>query len=231
MVEHKILKLVWGVLGAFLTILAIAMVLYPDKSGHIGGYSFFYEYISALGMTRTHQGSVNIVSCLLFNISLGVAMLVLIPFWYLRSKCINGRLGIKMAAFVFCTCFSLGIFGVALTPYNLLASLHDVSVYSALAFIIPGCLIMIVCAESFYCPRSYKVILVAFVLVVLLCELVLQIMIIRHAMPVRPAGPIMQKVNVAIFVGWVVAELLLYGRYLRLTPKLQPVRDDAASVS
>ena len=213
--RSKVLRLVWIALVSFLALQALAMVLYPDK----GGYSFFYEYLSALGMTISHDGADNLVSCLLFNFSLGAGMLLLIPFWYIRAKCIRGGKWLKTAGFIFCTGFSLSIIEVALAPYNLLAHIHNFSTYSAFAFIVPGCLILIMWANSNYCRTSYKLAWLGFAILFLICELIVQVNVVHGVLPSRPTGPIMQKFNIAVFLVWLTVELILYGKYLRTHPE------------
>jgi len=211
----KILRLVWGMLIFFLIVLALAMIVYPDSRGHWGGYSFFHRHISALGMTVTHEGARNLSACLLFNIGLGATMLALIPFWYIRVQCLGWNRAVKGLGFLLCTGFSLGLIGVALTPYNLHADLHNLSVYSAFVLIVPGCLILVIGALPEYCSLRYKLGWVGFAVTVLLVQLVILKLCHAHVLDWgRITGPVVQKVNVGIFIVWVMAELVLYRRYL-----------------
>ena len=219
-----ILRLVLVTLIVFLIVLPAAMLAYPDKNGRPGGYPFFYEYLSAMGMTRTHAGIANLPSCLLFNIGLGTAMLMLIPFWRLRVQCMAGKRYWQRTAFICGTAFSLGILGVALTPYNLMPRLHDFSVHSALIIIVPGGLLMIALADQNYWSRSYKWGWTAFAILLFAGELTAQIMVKCHLLPSRPTGPVMQKVNVAVFIVWLTAELFYCRRYF-LRPESVPAVD------
>ena len=214
--EFKLLwvKVLWGVMAAFAALLAGAMLLYPDPAGRPGGYPFFHEFISALGMTKTHQGVPNLLPCILFNAGLGAAMLALIPFWFMRAGCLRGGRWIQVPAVLCCCGLSAGITGVALTPYNLHPNLHDFSVYSAFALIVPGILIMLIFARSDYCSRTYKLRWCAAAATLLLAEGV-AVALVRHGQwPVRPTNPVIQKINVTAFMLWVAAELILYRRHL-----------------
>lgn len=208
-----VLRLVLVTMVAFILVLPLAMLAYPDRNGHPGGYRFFYEYLSAMGMTRTHSGIANLPSCLLFNIGLGTAMLVLIPFWRLRVQCMAGKRYWQRIAFICGTAFSLGIIGVALTPYNLMPRLHDLCVHSALVIIVPGALLMISMADRNYWSPAYKWGWTAFAVLLFAGELTAQIMVNCHFLPSRPTGPVMQKINVAVFVVWLTFELFYCRRY------------------
>ena len=223
--EFKMLwvKVLWGVMAAFAALLAGAMLFYPDPAGRPGGYPFFHEFISALGMTKTHQGVPNLLPCILFNIGLGAAMLALIPFWIMRAGCLRGGRWIQVPAVLCCCGLSVGITGVALTPYNLHPELHNFSVHSAFALIVPGILLMLLFAHRDYCGRAYKLGWCAAAMVVLLAEGV-ALALVRHGhWPARPTNPVIQKINVTIFMLWVAAELILYRRHLaaRRTPAPQ----------
>jgi hypothetical protein len=139
--EFKMLwvKVLWGVMAAFAALLAGAMLLYPDPAGRLGGYPFFHEFISALGMTKTHQGVPNLLPCIL---------------------------------------------------------------------------LMLIFAHRDYCGRAYKLGWCAAAAVILLAEGV-ALALVRHGQwPSRPTNPVIQKINVAVFLLWVAAELILYRRYL-----------------
>ncbi len=216
------IKLLWFVMTAFTALLAGAMLLYPDPTGRPGGYPFFHEFISALGMTQTHQGVPNLLPCILFNAGLGAAMLALIPFWLMRAGCLHGGRWIQVPAVLCCCGLSIGITGVALTPYNLHPDLHNFSVHSAFALIVPGILIMLLFAHRDYCGPAYKLGWCAAAIVLLLAEWA-AVALVRHGQwPARPTTPVIQKINVAVFMLWVAAELVLYRRYLAARRRAAP---------
>ncbi|MFA5204230.1 MAG: hypothetical protein WC708_07480 [Lentisphaeria bacterium] len=214
--EFKLLwvNVLWGVMAAFAALLAGAMLLYPDATGHPGGYPFFHEFISALGMTKTHEGVPNLLPCILFNAGLGAAMLALIPFWIMRAGCLRGGHWTRVPAVLCCCGLSIGITGVALTPYNLHPDLHNFSVYSAFALIVPGILIMLLFAHRDYCGRTYQLGWCAAAAGILLAEGVALVLVRHGQWPARPTNPVIQKINVTVFMLWVAAELVLYRRHL-----------------
>jgi len=199
----------------FLTLLGVAVECYPGHDAAAGGYRFGYDFISALGMTRTQGGLDNYWASLLFNSGLGAAMLLLIPYWYVRSDCVRGPRFVKWLAFMCCAGFSLGVFGVALTPYDLRPNAHNVCIYSAFALIVPGILLMLLGAESSFARRRYKTAWLLFAVLLLSGEGVLTAMVRDHLLPSRPVNPVLQKINVAVFVAWMVADLCLFNAYLR----------------
>ena len=199
---------------AFLGLLGVAMTVYPGHDAAAGGYRFCYDFISALGMTRTQGGLDNFRSSVLFNSGLGLAMLTLIPYWYVRSDCVRGPRVIRWTAFLLCAGFSLGVFGVALTPYNLHPELHNICIYTAFALIVPGILLMSMGTEKAFSGWRYKMFWVVFAVVLLSAEGVLTGMVKQHVLPSRPVNPVLQKINVMAFVAWVAADLWLFRAYL-----------------
>jgi len=199
---------------AFLGLLGVAMTVYPGHDAAAGGYRFCYDFISALGMTRTQGGLDNFPASVLFNGGLGLAMLILIPYWYVRSDCVRGPRCMRWLAFLFCAGFSLGVFGVALTPYNLRPELHNLCIYTAFALIVPGILLMSMGAEEAFSGWRYKAFWVVFAVVLLLAEGLLTGMVKQHVLPSRPVNPVLQKINVMVFVAWVAADLWLFRAYL-----------------
>ncbi len=162
----------------------------------------------------------NLSLALVFNSVLGISMLALIPFWCYRAGSLNAPAFLKVAMVVCGTGFSLGIFGVALTPYNLLPKIHDISVYSAFALMVPGMVIMIIFSGRDFYPGRAKTVMLCGFAAALLIELGIQILVSRRILPSRPAFPVMQKVNIAIFLFWLYNELRLYRRFLGQAPEV-----------
>jgi len=204
----------WITLLGFVGVVAVCMVIYPDRSGHFGGYPFFHEFVSALGRTVTGEGVGNFGPALFFDITLGLAVLMLIPFWYLRSRCLTGKECWRWTAFVCCTYFSLGILGVGLTPYNLHPHLHNFCVYTAFIAIVPGGLLMLLKTGAPYYRYPQKWWGLGVIAVVLLSCFVVQFLMTRHLLPHRPTAPILQKLNIGLFLVWIAIEFKLYRRHL-----------------
>ena len=209
-----IVRLVALTLVAFLGLLGCAVAVYPGHDAAAGGYRFCYDFISALGRTHTQGGLDNHLSCSLFNGGLGLAMLILIPYWYVRSDCLRGPRYLRWTAFFLCAGFSLGVFGVAMTPYDLRPELHNRCIYTAFALIVPGVLLMSMGTEKTFSGWRYKVAWLVFSVALLLTEGVLTGMVKSHVLPSRPVNPILQKLNVSVFLVWVVADLYLFRLFL-----------------
>jgi len=199
---------------AFLGLLGAAITVYPGRDAAAGGYRFCHDFISALGMTRTEGGLDNAWASVLFNSGLGLAMLALIPYWYVRSDSVRGPRVVRWAAFLLCAGFSLGVFGVALTPYDRHPHLHNVCIYTAFALIVPGILIMSMGAEKAFSGWRYKMFWVIFAVLLLSAEGVLTAMVKQRVLPSRPVNPVLQKINVMAFIAWVAADLWLFRAYL-----------------
>lgn len=215
--RERFVLLLQMIVVLFVVTVVMLMLLFPGKDGNPGGYRFFYEFVSALGMTKTHEGINNFFVSLIFNSVLGFSMLVLIPFWYLRVKCLNSPLFLKLLVMICCTGFSLGIFGVAITPYNLFPHIHDFSVHSAVVLIVPGMVIlMIFTGREFYVGKTKSAILLS-LLIILLGEVVIQLMVSTHLISSRPATPILQKISIVVFLFWLFNELVLYRKFISVS--------------
>ena len=109
-------------MAAFIVLNLLAMFFYPggnlNDSSQIG-YFFSYNFFSDLGATISHSGENNIISCILFNLSLCVvAFTFAMLFYSIKSFFPETRyLSYISTFFGFLGCISF--FGVALTPSNL----------------------------------------------------------------------------------------------------------------
>ena len=194
--------------------LSAAIACYPGREPTAHGYRFWHDFLSALGETRTPAGHDNFRACLIFNIALGFAMLAVIPYWHIRSDCLRGPRFLRWLAFLCCTGFSLGVVGVATSPYNLYPHVHNTCVYTAFAVIVPGILLLVTAADGTLMGRGYRVGWAVFAVVLMLSEWLLGRLVSHHVLPYDPVQPILQKVNVAVFFGWLVADLWLFNAYL-----------------
>lgn len=207
-------RIVVAVMVAFTAALGIAVACYPGQDAAAGRYRFCYDFISALGVTRTPGGLDNLRACWIFNVALGTAMLTLIPYWYIRSRHVRGPLFVRLLAFLCCTGFSLGVFGVALSPYDLRPDMHNLCIYSAFALIVPGVLLLLLASDRALCGWRYGLAWAAFAVALLLCEWYLVTLVGRHVLPSRPVNPLIQKANVGVFFAWMIADLWLFNAFL-----------------
>ena len=112
----------------FIVLNILAMFLYPG--GNINnpdqiGYSFTHNFFSDLGMTVSHSNENNILSCILFNLSLcviGVCFSML--FYSIRNYFQNSKY-LSLCATFLGIYASVSYIGVAFTPSNLYLSLHS----------------------------------------------------------------------------------------------------------
>ena len=117
----------------------LAMVTYPGGTtidSDRTGYSFFENFFSDLGMTRTYSGEANPLSRSLFAAGLIVVGTALIPFFLLMVSYFNGtklernssRIGSAAGILAGIACI-----GIAATPWDLYLNLHLIFVF-ALSF-------------------------------------------------------------------------------------------------
>jgi len=201
-------------MAVFAVAIVWAAACYPGHDAAVGHYRFGYDFISALGVTRTPGGLDNHPACTIFNVALGGAMLLLLPYWMVRVRCVRGPRALRLLAFLCCAGFSLGVFGVSLTPYDLRPHLHNACIYSAFALIVPGILTLLVASDPALAGPRYKWAWAAFAVGLLLCEWRLVTLVGRHVLPSRPVNPLIQKANVGVFFGWMLLDVWLFDRYL-----------------
>ena len=212
--RRGVVLVVLATMLAFPVAISAAIAFYPGHDEAAHGYRFWKDFLSALGETRTPAGHDNFRACLIFNIALGFAMLAVIPYWHIRSDCLRGPRFLRWLTFLCCTGFSLGVVGVATSPYNLRPQLHNTCVYTAFAVIVPGVLLLVLGSDRAFVGWRYRVAWAVFAVVLLLGEWLLSRLISQHVLPYYPVGPILQKINVAVFFGWLVADLWLFSAYL-----------------
>ena len=105
----------------FVILNIIAMIMYPGGTLHnpdSNHYIFTENFFSDLGITVSHSGQNNIISCLLFNFSLIVCGITFIMLFYSVRNIFKNKILIRIATF-FGICGGLSYIGVALTPSNL----------------------------------------------------------------------------------------------------------------
>ena len=104
----------------------VAMYLYSGGSIHNKeqiGYVFTKNFFSDLGTTVSYSGAENMVSCILFNISLCICGFTFIMLFY-KVRTLFKFKGISFFATLFGVLGGICFIGVAFTPANLLLDPH-----------------------------------------------------------------------------------------------------------
>jgi hypothetical protein len=161
----------WVAVGCvqFVVLTLVAMLFYPggtvaDPSTR--GYSFFTNFFSELGLTRTHSGGPNTVSFMLFFVALTLVGTGLALFFIaFRSFFVGSRAGKVLSAIgtLFGVLSGICFAGVAWTPANLQPTLHGQFVMWAFeAF--PVAVILYAVAILFHenYPKRFAVVFIAF---------------------------------------------------------------------
>ena len=161
----------WVAVGCvlFVVLTVVAMWFYPggtiaDPTSR--GYSFFTNFFSELGLTRTHSGGSNTVSFILFFVALTLAGAGLALFFVVfRSFFAQSRLtrALSTVGSVFGILSGICFIGVACTPANLLPVLHGQFVMWAFeAF--PAAVILYAIAILLHksYPKHFAVVFIAF---------------------------------------------------------------------
>lgn len=115
----------------FFVLTIAAMLLYPG--GRVGdheslGYSFFTNFFSDLGQTRTYGGHANYPSLVLFCIALGATGIAAAVFFLTFSRLFEPRSAARRwggAGGIFGIFAGLCFIGVAATPWNLYLQAHN----------------------------------------------------------------------------------------------------------
>jgi len=104
------------------------------------GYSVTHNFLSDLGGFKSHSGKVNILSALLFNISMIMFILVGVSFLFVprlfKENKTNYFLSILGSIFFFLG--TVFFAGVGFTPYDLYLDMHVFFAINAFRFLIPA---------------------------------------------------------------------------------------------
>jgi hypothetical protein len=161
----------WVAVGCvqFVILTVVAMWFYPG--GTIAdpttqGYSFFANFFSELGLTRTHSGGPNTVSFVLFFVALTLAGAGLVLFFVVFRSLFaqSGVLRVLSAiGSLFGVLSGICFIGVACTPANLRPSLHGQFVLWAFeAFPVAVILYAIAILLHKSYPKRFAVVFIAF---------------------------------------------------------------------
>ena len=144
--NHTIYTLMTYSCWAFVILTGLAMIFYPG--GSIGDhqatqYSFLKNFFSDLGRWKTFVGGTKYASFFLFAIALfQVAIISFIFNWKLTDDLDGDKERPWISKFaLICGCiYSMAMFGIALTPYDLLLAEHMIAVKTCFYVLVPLCL-------------------------------------------------------------------------------------------
>jgi uncharacterized membrane protein len=80
--------------------------------------------------------------------------------------------------------------------------------------IVPGVLLLVLASDPALVGWRYRLGWAVFAIILLLSEWLLGRLDSQHLLPDYPLPPILQKINVAVFFGWLVGDLWLFNAYL-----------------
>lgn len=103
---------------------AFSLVLAVDRYGDEDGYSATENFLSDLGRTRTIDGLNNVTASAIFNRSVVILGLSLVPFSCALTTVLDKH---RVAVPAFGVVSSLGLMGLGLTPYDRYFVGHNVS--------------------------------------------------------------------------------------------------------
>ena len=187
----------------FVVLTLVAMLFYPG--GTIAdpmarGYSFFTNFFSELGLTRTHLGAPNTVSFILFFVALTLVGAGLVLFFVaFRPFFVHSTAGKVLSAIgtLFGIVSGICFIGVAFTPANLQLTLHGQFVmwafetFPVAVFLYAGAILL---HKSY--PRRFAVVFIVFA-VLLVLYLVL---LMRGPGFTTPQGVMMQATGQKVIV-------------------------------
>ncbi len=134
--QNLILKIILGEIFCFLILTTIAMFLYTGGNSlnyYESHYNFIKNTFSDLGRTVTYLGYSNLISCLLFSVSMiFVGCTIIIFSLFLSSKFPKKTKGHKYAVLGIITGIISGIcaIGIGFTPKNVFPQAHMIFSYS-----------------------------------------------------------------------------------------------------
>ena len=161
----------WVMIGCiqFVVLTFLAMLSYGggtavDPATH--GYSFFTNFFSDLGFTKTRLGTPNTVSAILFFVALTLAGLTLVLFFAVMPRFFRGRALSRVLSIVgsiFGIVAGLCFVGVAFTPANLYLGAHALFVQVAfLSFFVAVLFYLAAILLTPTFPKIYAAVFAAF---------------------------------------------------------------------
>ncbi len=146
----------------FAILTAIAMLFYTGGTAvnpNAPRYTFFENFFSDLGRTRSYSGKDNTVSYMIYTITLSVngisAILFAIAMLHFFSET-NLEKGLSIAGSFFWIIAGISVVGIAFTPSNVYSAAHLLFVFiSSLTGLIGGILYIIVIFHNKEFPNIY----------------------------------------------------------------------------
>jgi hypothetical protein len=134
----------------FVVLTVVAMLIYPGGSAFdrdAGGYAFFHNFFSDLGMTETYVGAGNAAAMLLFTYALVCVGVALVAFGFAVTRLkvatrgpggdpARGAPAAVVVAAVAATISGVSYVGIALTPHDLAGAAHNQFVNFAFGFLL-----------------------------------------------------------------------------------------------
>jgi len=157
----------------FLILTNIAMFFYPGGTitdPNTSGYSLWKNLFSDLGRFITPSGESNLIAFALYNISLFLMGLLLIPYFIAMPQLFKDKEGIKVEGRGFCVAGSIigipiavSMIGASLTPADLLYGIHVSFGFVKFILLIPQVLLysMAIFQNKRY-PKRYAYIFMIF---------------------------------------------------------------------
>ena len=157
----------------FLILTNIAMFFYPGGTitdPNTSGYSLWKNLFSDLGRYITPSGESNLISFVLYNISLFLMGVLLIPYFVVMPQLFKDKEGIKVEGRGLCVAGSIigipiaiSMIGASLTPADLLYGIHVSFGFVKFILLIPQVLLysMAIFQNKIY-PKRYAYVFMIF---------------------------------------------------------------------
>ena len=157
----------------FLILTNIAMFFYPGGTitdPNTSGYSFWKNLFSDLGRFITPSGESNLIAFGLYNISLFLMGVLLIPYFVVMPQLFKDKKGIKVEGRGFCVVGSIigipiaiSMIGASLTPADILYGIHVSFGFVKFILLIPQVLLysMAIFQNKIY-PKRYAYVFMIF---------------------------------------------------------------------
>ena len=173
MLNFWIIKVVRFVTCFFVFACIVAAFFYPGGNIYDAsqvGYSFTHNFLSDLGGLESHSGDKNMVSFILFNLSMILFFLVgisflLVPVLFKENK-FTFFLAIIGSLFFFVG--SIFFAGVGFTPYDLYLDLHVFFALNSFQLMVPASLLYLVVFLRSSLSLKYSIVIAFFLLSVFL---------------------------------------------------------------
>lgn len=155
----------------YFILIHIAMFFYPGGTRlepNVQGYSFFSNFISDLGLTRSYSGDPNTISYVLFTISMITSGISSILFYiaiihFFKTK--NQKRLINLTS-LFGIIIGISIIGAGLTPWDIYAESHDrFAETSFITTVITTFFYILAIFDNETYPNRYAYVLIAYMLV------------------------------------------------------------------